>query len=581
MLRYRHGAGGDGDKRDVQRRPAPGKVARTQQLAGADPAGGMGALGLVAPQDDGVSTPAERAHAHDDPFALHLVAEDGVSGSPTALPHLDAIQRSFGPAHDVSQIEAHVGGAAADAADEIGARAYATGASVAFREQPDLFTAAHEAAHVVQQRAGVHLAGGVGVDGDTYEQHADAVAERVVRGESAADLLAPYAGGGSPRDGVQRAVQRRSAERSFAVAQMDKIKAAIAAEGGLARSNGAGAFATFTGITQEVLRSFWEPDALAAELRVKKAANQAISPFATGFLDRYDKGTVKAVPNYTTCMELTGGFAESQLGLGRGLRQFELDKFAPESWVPAAPGRFPQEGDLVRLKSRLHMRLSYNAPTKDGDDWWVIESGQNNGHQYDAMHFKKETYSTGDVLGWMDIDKRANHDFAAHLAGTWEVTAAGTQWLYTFASSGNVVHYVHVGGAWPAGTGTWEPGGSDVLLTFPQSTETWPLAGVKAGANAKPAFKKLSPQAALKRELEARRWQVKGGNGDWIYTFSGNRMHWTNADGSGGGEGTWTSSGRVVTLGWKSGTVETWTVPSPVSDFTYVRKGVTYRVTPM
>jgi hypothetical protein len=42
---------------------------------------------------------------------------------------------------------------------------------------------------VVQQRAGVHLAGGVGQEGDPYEQHADAVAQRVVAGQSAEDLL--------------------------------------------------------------------------------------------------------------------------------------------------------------------------------------------------------------------------------------------------------------------------------------------------------------------------------------------------------------------------------------------------------
>ncbi len=42
---------------------------------------------------------------------------------------------------------------------------------------------------MVQQRAGVHLLGGVGEVGDSYERNADAVAERVVRGESAQDLL--------------------------------------------------------------------------------------------------------------------------------------------------------------------------------------------------------------------------------------------------------------------------------------------------------------------------------------------------------------------------------------------------------
>jgi hypothetical protein len=50
---------------------------------------------------------------------------------------------------------------------------------------------------VVQQAGGVQLAGGVGREGDPHEAHADAVADRVVRGESAEPLLDRYAGGAS------------------------------------------------------------------------------------------------------------------------------------------------------------------------------------------------------------------------------------------------------------------------------------------------------------------------------------------------------------------------------------------------
>src|SRR5436305_1618281 len=52
-------------------------------------------------------------------------AATGVSGAGTTLPHLDLIQRAFGR-HDVSGIQAHVGGPAATASDAIGANAYAT-----------------------------------------------------------------------------------------------------------------------------------------------------------------------------------------------------------------------------------------------------------------------------------------------------------------------------------------------------------------------------------------------------------------------------------------------------------------------
>ena len=118
----------------------------------------------------------------------------GVQGGGGALPHQDAIQKSFGR-HDVGAVQAHVGGAAAQASNAIGAEAYATGNHVAFRDQPSLHTAAHEAAHIVQQRAGVQLSGGVGQVGDRYEQHADAVADAVVSGRSAESLLNGATGG--------------------------------------------------------------------------------------------------------------------------------------------------------------------------------------------------------------------------------------------------------------------------------------------------------------------------------------------------------------------------------------------------
>jgi hypothetical protein len=127
-----------------------------------------------------------------DPLAA---AARGLAAPTTQMPHAAAIQASFGPAHDVSAIQAHVGGPAAEAAEAMGATAFASRNHVAFAAQPDLHTAAHEAAHVVQQAQGVNLYGGVGQAGDAHEQHADAVADRVVAGKSAADLLGP---GGQP-----------------------------------------------------------------------------------------------------------------------------------------------------------------------------------------------------------------------------------------------------------------------------------------------------------------------------------------------------------------------------------------------
>src|SRR5205814_138854 len=138
-----------------------------------------------AAQSAMVQRRAASAVSHDDgdeAANIQEAATRGVQGPAQQLPHLDTIQRSFGQ-HDVSAIRAYIGGPAAEASRAMGAEAYATGNAVAFQQRPDLHTVAHEAAHVVQQRAGVSLKGGVGEVGDVYERQADAVADRVVRGE--------------------------------------------------------------------------------------------------------------------------------------------------------------------------------------------------------------------------------------------------------------------------------------------------------------------------------------------------------------------------------------------------------------
>ena len=162
----------------MQLRPAAGKVSRTERL-------------VQRKGEGGGEEVAQRA-------------AEGVAGAGERLPFLDVISQSFG-SHDVSGVQAHTGGAAQAAAQDIGAQAYATGNDVAFASSPDLHTAAHEAAHVVQQRAGVSLKGGVGEAGDSYEQHADRVADAVVQGKSAEGLLDQMAGRGGASD---QAVQK-------------------------------------------------------------------------------------------------------------------------------------------------------------------------------------------------------------------------------------------------------------------------------------------------------------------------------------------------------------------------------------
>lgn len=175
---------------DVQLRSvAPGKRPRTSQT------------GPVQAKGD-----VERSeHIHDQ-------AAEGVAGSGSPIPHFEAIQGSFGH-HDIGSISAHVGGSAGQAASDIGASAYAMGNHVAFDGSPDLHTAAHEAAHVIQQQGGVQLKGGVGEVGDRYEEHADQVADRVVQGKSAEGLLdqmaGPSAGSAVQMRDLNASVQKR------------------------------------------------------------------------------------------------------------------------------------------------------------------------------------------------------------------------------------------------------------------------------------------------------------------------------------------------------------------------------------
>lgn len=163
-------------------------------------------MALGQPQD--VMAPSVQLSGPGGPSAetVQQAAAEGTAGSGGSLPYLGQIQQSFGAEHDLSSVQAHVGGPAADAAGKMNASAWASGSTVGFASQPSLHDAAHEAAHIVQQRQGVSLSGGVGQAGDRYEQHADAVADRVLKGQSAADLLAST---GPGQGGTGPAVQRQ------------------------------------------------------------------------------------------------------------------------------------------------------------------------------------------------------------------------------------------------------------------------------------------------------------------------------------------------------------------------------------
>lgn len=134
------------------------------------------------------------------------VAMTPLSGSGGPLPYLDKIQSAFGH-HDVSHVRSYDGASANEATATLNAKAYATGGSVVLGPNTNLHTVAHEAAHVIQQHAGVTLKDGFGRAGDIYEQHADAVADAVVAGRSAVGLLDTMAGSGKHAAASGRNIQ--------------------------------------------------------------------------------------------------------------------------------------------------------------------------------------------------------------------------------------------------------------------------------------------------------------------------------------------------------------------------------------
>jgi hypothetical protein len=175
----------------------PGKRTLTEQLGEGVPSSGTTGYAV------------QRKASSPPPVDPVATAQAGTSGAGSSLPYASQIQALFGR-HDVAGVRSYVGGAAAEASSALGARAFAVGDAVGFATQPDLHTAAHEAAHVVQQQRGVALAGGIDTPGDTHERHADAVADEVVAGRSAESLLDAHAGGASGTAAVQRDTKQAS-----------------------------------------------------------------------------------------------------------------------------------------------------------------------------------------------------------------------------------------------------------------------------------------------------------------------------------------------------------------------------------
>lgn len=178
----------------------------------------------VEPEEDEVSEaePVQaRAKKLGGPEAVQRAARHGLNGGRGSVPHLGAVQRAFGH-HDVSSVGAVVGGKGREACEAMDAEAYASGDAVVFRGAPSLFTVAHELAHVVQQRRGVSLQGGVGRVGDRYEREADHIAGLVVSGRSVEGVLDQIVGHGGGRGAVHTRGQSADAPTQRQVVQQAK-----------------------------------------------------------------------------------------------------------------------------------------------------------------------------------------------------------------------------------------------------------------------------------------------------------------------------------------------------------------------
>lgn len=117
------------------------------------------------------------------------VARQGLGGAGSAYPYAGRIREAFG-LYAPPRLSASIGGRAATASRDLMAEGYAFGNRVAFARRPSLFVAAHEAAHVAAAGLGARVPDGVGHHADGQERMANAAAQAVVRGRSAAPVFA-------------------------------------------------------------------------------------------------------------------------------------------------------------------------------------------------------------------------------------------------------------------------------------------------------------------------------------------------------------------------------------------------------
>ena len=265
-------------------------------------------LGLGGQGKEAEAAPVQRkagASATGAADEVHRAAKRGIETPTSDLPHSDAIRRSFA-GHDLSGVQAHVGGEAESAARAMGAEAFAKGNHVVLPANPSLETTAHEVAHVVQQRSGVQLKGGVGKAGDVYEHEADAAAAAVVRGEPVSASL----GGREATTGTD-AVQHKLFRWPWGGIGAERIAQLADELVQLLQSDQTAFVARYNQLASELKAKDFHK--LRAELRVRRASHDAAAIEADRAKVRglHASSSYDAMTYHGTHSDMLGGLANT------------------------------------------------------------------------------------------------------------------------------------------------------------------------------------------------------------------------------------------------------------------------------
>jgi hypothetical protein len=228
--------------------------------------------------------------------------------------------------HDFSSVRVHAGTEAAKAARAIEARAYTQGQNIVFghgeyapgtAEGTRLL--AHELTHVVQQRQGISLKGGMGQPGDAYERHADAVADAVVTGRPTETLLAnrPNGAGGAAR----ALIQRQQAPATASAPAAEPAEARVETEGDKMRRAILVAAEGRYGEKTTIVSEAEIKDIQEGRWRMRRVKRD------DGTEVEMSVQTATPVKNFTTCIE----FAGQTFSDASKIRSKELGRDAKES----------------------------------------------------------------------------------------------------------------------------------------------------------------------------------------------------------------------------------------------------------